>query len=214
MLASLDIVITDNPRITLLPEAYRRVAQENARTGLFGQLEQYAYEQPSTPTGASGYNADQFTDSEQEKAKLGLINIGDLNEAYQKTPEQKLYGEVPKMSFSDANKIEYTERLLPAESTLPLVIGDDVRNPIGYLAIVDEMGNFINSRSTLYGDANFMNYLNNDGMVDSTINRANLGMGNTSRITPDIANRLTARYGEIAEDQLTKALGEALGGAE
>ncbi|MCT7476029.1 hypothetical protein N5V81_13680 [Escherichia coli] len=47
------------------------------------------------------------------------------------------------MSFSDANKIEYTERLLPAESTLPLVIGDDVRNPIGYLAIVDEMGNFI-----------------------------------------------------------------------
>lgn len=214
MLASLDIVITDNPRITLLPEAYRRVAQENARTGLFGQLEQYAYEQPSTPTGASEYNADQFTDSEQEKAKLGLINIGDLNEAYQKTPEQKLYGEVPKMSFSDANKIEYTERLLPAESTLPLVIGDDVRNPIGYLAIVDEMGNFINSRSTLYGDANFMNYLNNDGMVDSTINRANLGMGNTTRITPDIANRLTARYGEIAEDQLTKALGEALGGAE
>lgn len=214
MLASLDIVITDNPRITLLPEAYRRVAQENARTGLFGQLEQYAYEQPSTPTGASAYNADQFTDSEQEKAKLGLINIGDLNEAYQKTPEQKLYGEVPKMSFSDANKIEYTERLLPAESTLPLVIGDDVRNPIGYLAIVDEMGNFINSRSTLYGDANFMNYLNNDGMVDSTINRANLGMGNTTRITPDIANRLTARYGEIAEDQLTKALGEALGGAE
>ncbi|EPJ2511963.1 hypothetical protein ACTGOH_004923, partial [Salmonella enterica subsp. enterica serovar Bareilly] len=91
---------------------------------------------------------------------------------------------------------------------------DDVRNPIGYLAIVDEMGNFINSRSTLYGDANFMNYLNNDGMVDSTINRANLGMGNTTRITPDIANRLTARYGEIAEDQLTKALGEALGGAE
>ncbi|EKN1665235.1 hypothetical protein PWL12_004481 [Salmonella enterica] len=190
------------------------MAQENARTGLFGQLEQYAYEQPSTPTGASAYNADQFTDSEQEKAKLGLINIGDLNEAYQKTPEQKLYGEVPKMSFSDANKIEYTERLLPAESTLPLVIGDDVRNPIGYLAIVDEMGNFINSRSTLYGDANFMNYLNNDGMVDSTINRANLGMGNTTRITPDIANRLTARYGEIAEDQLTKALGEALGGAE
>ncbi|EKN1665621.1 hypothetical protein PWL12_004907, partial [Salmonella enterica] len=190
------------------------MAQENARTGLFGQLEQYAYEQPSTPTGASEYNADQFTDSEQEKAKLGLINIGDLNEAYQKTPEQKLYGEVPKMSFSDANKIEYTERLLPAESTLPLVIGDDVRNPIGYLAIVDEMGNFINSRSTLYGDANFMNYLNNDGMVDSTINRANLGMGNTTRITPDIANRLTARYGEIAEDQLTKALGEALGGAE
>lgn len=213
-LAKLDITITDNPRITLLPEAYRRVAQENARTGLFGQLEQYAYEQPSTPTGASEYDADQFKDREEERAKLGLINLGDLNETYKKTPEQKLYGEVPKMSFADANKIEYTERLLPAESTLPLVIGDDVRNPIGYLAIVDEMGNFINSRSTLYGDANFMNYLNNDGMTDSTINRANLGMGNTTRVTPDIANRLTSRYGEIAEDQLTKALGEALGGAE
>ncbi|MCT7476030.1 hypothetical protein N5V81_13685 [Escherichia coli] len=52
-----------------------------------------------------------------------------------------------------------------------------------------------------------MNYLNNDGMVDSTINRAESGDGqHKSRITPDIANRLTARYGEIVEDQLTKAL--------
>ncbi|AWN08914.1 putative virion structural protein 8 [Salmonella phage SPAsTU] len=213
-LATLDITVTDNPRITMLPEAYRRVAQENARTGLFGQLEQSAYEQPTTPNGSSEFNADRFTDREEELAKQNLINLGDLNETYKNTPQQKLYAEVPKMSFADANKIEYTERLLPAESTLPLVIGDDVRNPIGYLTIVDEMGNFINSRSTLYGDANFMNYLNNDGMTDSTINRANLGMGNTSRVTPDIANRLTSRYGEIAEDQLTKALGEALGGAE
>ncbi|HHS7556415.1 TPA: hypothetical protein ACTPQ1_004707 [Salmonella enterica] len=213
-LAKLDITVTDNPRITMLPEAYRRVAQENARTGLFGQLEQAAYEQPTTPNGSSEFNADRFTDREEELAKQNLINLGDLNETYKNTPQQKLYAEVPKMSFADANKIEYTERLLPAESTLPLVIGDDVRNPIGYLTIVDEMGNFINSRSTLYGDANFMNYLNNDGMTDSTINRANLGMGNTSRVTPEIANRLTSRYGEIAEDQLTKALGEALGGAE
>lgn len=209
-----DIALTDNPKITLLPEAYRRVAQENARTQLYGQLEQYAYEQPSTPSGSSQYDADGFKDRDEQAAKAGFINLGDLNEAYKTTPAVKMYGEVPTISMADANKIEYIERLLPAESTLPLVIGDDVRNPIGYLAIVDEMGNFINSRSSLYGDANFMNYLNNDGMNDSIINRANLGMGNTSRVTPDIAARLTARYGEIAEDQLTKALGDALGGAE
>lgn len=210
----LDLTLTDNPRIMMLPLAYERVARENARTQLYGQLEQYAYEQPSTPSGGSQYDADAFKDRDEQAAKMGLINLGDLNEAYKETPQVKMYGEVPTISMADANKIEYIERLLPAESTLPLVIGDDVRNPIGYLAIVDEMGNFINSRSSLYGDANFMNYLNNDGMNDSIINRANIGMGNSSRVTPDIAARLTARYGEIAEDQLTKALGDALGGAE
>ena len=211
----MDISITDNPRITLLPHAYRRIAHENARTGLYGQLEQAAYEKPATPTGAAPYEVNQqFNDRQRDAAEKGFINLGDLNEAYKSTPKTQLYGNIPIISMDENNQIDYFECLLPAESTAPLVIGDDVRNPIGFLTIIDDMGNFINSRSSLYGDANFMNYLNNDGMTDSIINRSNLGLGNTSRITPEIANRLSARCSEIAENEFTRALSQALGGAE
>lgn len=211
----MEITITDNPRITMLPDLYRRIAHENARTGLYGQLEQAAYEKPSTPNGGSPFDPNQsFDERQRDAAEKGFINLGDLNEAYKSTPKTQTYGDIPIISMDENNKIEYIERLLPAESTLPLVIGDDVRNPIGYLTIVDDMGNFINARSSLYGDANFMNYLNNDGMTDSIINRSNLGLGNTSRITPEIANRLSARCGEIAENEFARALSQALGGAE
>jgi len=211
----MEITITDNPRITMLPDLYRRIAHENARTGLYGQLEQAAYEKPSTPNGGSPFDPNQsFDDRQRDAAEKGFINLGDLNEAYKSTPKTQTYGNIPIISMDENNKIEYIERLLPAESTLPLVIGDDVRNPIGYLTIVDDMGNFINARSSLYGDANFMNYLNNDGMTDSIINRSNLGLGNTSRITPEIANRLSTRCGEIAENEFARALSQALGGAE
>ncbi len=211
----MDISITDNPRITLLPHAYRRIAHENARTGLYGQLEQAAYEKPATPTGAAPYEVNQqFNDRQRDAAEKGFINLGDLNEAYKSTPKTQLYGNIPIISMDENNQIDYFECLLPAESTAPLVIGDDVRNPIGFLTIIDDMGNFINSRSSLYGDANFMNYLNNDDMTDSIINRSNLGLGNTSRITPEIANRLSARCSEIAENEFTRALSQALGGAE
>lgn len=209
---NISLGITDNPRVLLLGDAYRRVAGENARNSLYGQLEQAAYETPQTLTGQGTFEADGFVDASEKVP--AMINLGDLNEVYNKTPEQMHYVEMPKIRFGDNNKLEFIERVLPAECTLPLILAGDVMNPIGYLTIVDEMGNFINAKSSLYGDANFMNYLNNDGMSDSTINRANMGMGNSSRVSPDISNRLTSRFGELAENQLTESMSEALGGAE
>ncbi|VFR11528.1 hypothetical protein SPFM6_00215 [Salmonella phage SPFM6] len=51
--------------------------QEKAKLGLIniGDLNEASYEQPSTPTGASEYNADQFTDRRvaQENARTGLF---------------------------------------------------------------------------------------------------------------------------------------------
>ncbi|VFR11379.1 hypothetical protein SPFM7_00202 [Salmonella phage SPFM7] len=51
--------------------------QEKAKLGLIniGDLNEYAYEQPSTPTGASEYNADQFAYRRvaQENARTGLF---------------------------------------------------------------------------------------------------------------------------------------------
>lgn len=210
---TLSITLTDNRNVLLMPEVVKRVARENASSSFYGQLEQVAYEKPTTPTGASGFDADGFKDSSEKK--MDTINIADLNETYRTTPQTMMYGEIAKPQMDDVNKLEYIERILPAECTLPLILGDDVMNPIGYLAIVDEMGNFINARSSLYGDANFMNYLNNDGMVDSTINRSAIGLGEgNAKVTPEIANRLISRFGEIAENQLAMSLGDALGGAE
>ncbi|QXO09527.1 hypothetical protein pEaSNUABM11_00103 [Erwinia phage pEa_SNUABM_11] len=213
--STIEIGITDNERILLAQEAIQRVAREDARSGLYGQLEQTAYEQVhgGLNTVENGqFNADGFKDATEKDQKW--LNLGDLNEAYHKTPEQMHYAEVPRISLSDDNKLEFIERELPAASTLPVIIAGDIDNPIGYLTIVDELGNFINEKSSLYGDANFMNYLNNDGATDSIINRANLGMGNGQLVTPDISNRLTSRFGELAEGQLAEALSPALGGVE
>jgi len=211
---TLQLSVTDNRNVMLMPEVVRRVARENASSSFYGQMEQSAYEKPMTPTGLGTFDASN-AHQQQDKSMPNHIKIADLNETYRGTPEQMLYAEMQKAQLDDQNRLEYVERILPAESTLPLVLGDDVMNPIGYLTIIDELGNFINARSSLYGDANFMNYLNNDGMVDSTINRAaiNMGQGN-AKVTPDIANRLISRFGEIAENQLAVALGDALGGAE
>lgn len=165
-----------------------------------------------TPTGAGTFDPSPVHQKE-DSALPNHIKISDLNETYRTQPETMMYGELKKAQLDDQNRLEYVERILPAESTLPLVLGDDVMNPIGYLTIIDELGNFINARSSLYGDANFMNYLNNDGMIDSTINRSAIGLGE-GKVTPEIANRLISRFGEIAENQLAVALGDALGGAE
>lgn len=212
--AKLDMTLTDNRNVMMMPEVVKRVARENASSSFYGQLEQAAYEKPTTPNGVSTYDPRPVREQEEDKIP-NLINLADLNETYRRTPEQMMYAAIQKPQMDDLNRLEYIERILPAESTLPLILGDDVMNPIGYLAIVDELGNFINARSSLYGDANFMNYLNNDGMVDSTINRAAIGMGEgNAKVTPEIANRLISRFGEIAEDQLASAMGDALGGAE
>jgi hypothetical protein len=210
--STIEIGVTDNERILLAQEAIQRVAREDARSGFYGQLEQTAYEQ--VHGGLNGeFNADQFKDAQEQKDQKWL-NLGDLNEAYNKTPEQMHYAEVPRISLADDNKLEFIERVLPAASTLPVIIAGDTENPIGYLTIIDELGNFVNEKSSLYGDANFMNYLNNDGATDSIINRANLGMGNGQLVTPDISNRLTSRFGELAEGQLAEAISPALGGVE
>lgn len=213
--STVEIKVTDNERIMLAQEAIQRVAREDARSSFYGQLEQAAYEQVSGGLNASlngQFNGDTFQDQNDQQKKW--LNLGDLNETYHKTPEQMHYAEVPRISLADENHLEFIERVLPAASTLPVIIAGDTDNPIGYLTIVDELGNFINEKSSLYGDANFMNYLNNDGASDSIINRANLGMGNGQLVTPDISNRLTARFGELAEGQLADALSPALGGVE
>ena len=50
-------------------------------------------------------------------------------------------------------------------------------------------------------------------MSDATVSRAYAGLGHTN-IAPEIANRLNNRFGELAEDYFTTALGEAMGGVE
>ncbi|MGL5397293.1 MAG: hypothetical protein ACRDBQ_18750 [Shewanella sp.] len=209
-LSTFDLTVTDNVNMFLMPEVVRRVAQENARNSIINPFGTDPYEgsMPNTTTPTE-------IPTPFDKEKGNNLKISDLNETYDQTPSQMPYAEISKPSLSDVNRTEATERILPADTLLPMILGDDVMNPIGYIAIIDDAGNFLNGRSSMYGDAQFMNMLNSTGGPDSVINRASLGLADgIQTYTPEIANRLLSRFGEVAETQLASALGQALGGVE
>lgn len=206
-----ELGLTDNTNIFLMPEVLRRVAQENARSSFVNPFGTSPYE-GSMPMGTTPTEIPTPYDAEKSDQSL---KISDLNETYDKTPSYMPYGEIQKPSLTDVNHTEYTERVLPADTLLPMILGDDVLNPIGYIAIIDDAGNFLNGRSSMYGDAQFMNALNSTGAPDSVINRASLGLSEgIQSYSPEIANRLLSRFGELAEAQLASAVGQALGGVE
>lgn len=205
----MSIKFTDNPNILRLPELARRVARESGRASLYGNMEMQAYERPDGNLTSNPTPTPQGGDAIQRER----VKLTDLNPNADTTKPYQPYAEIPKLDFGQANHLDYVETLLPAASTIPVVMGSDVRNPIGWITLVDDLGNFVNCNSTMYGDVNFYNYMTDSGMADSTINRSYVGMGG-SNVVPEIANRISSRFGEIAEDYFTQNLGEALGGAE
>lgn len=209
-LATQKITVTDNPQITQLAAFRRRLATESARGALRKQM------------GVPSYNGAQGTLSEPSGGNLlqgqadekKLMSGADLNPKYDRQFELHTYKEAPLIEFGEKNRLEPIRRRVPPECALPVVLSGDVRNPIGWLLILDDIGNFVSAKSSIYGDATFMNYLTNDGQVDSIVNRTSLNLGNQGSVSPDIANKLIARYGELAEDQMSRMISTALGGGD
>ncbi|ANZ50268.1 putative virion structural protein [Erwinia phage vB_EamM_Phobos] len=203
------LVITDNPQVTQLSTFRRRLARESARGALRKQMGV-----PSYNDGSGGISGPQGDLLEGQTDESKLISGKDLNPQYDRQFEHKPYKEAPLIEFGQKNKLEPIRRRVPPECALPVVLAGDVRNPIGWLLILDDIGNFVSAKSSIYGDASFMNYLTNDGMMDSIVNRASINMGNQQGVNPDIANRLVSRYGELAEDQMNRMISTALGGGD
>ncbi len=206
----MSLSLTDNCEILKLPKMARKLAREsqgqNVQTG-------YLSEQAYDGTGP-GKSLDGATKPEDLNLGRDRLTLADLVEHDTNQPvEMKPYAEMPRLAFGQKNTLDYTEIVLPASSTAPVTMGGDTRNPIGWLTIIDDMGNFVNANSTMYGDVNFYNYLSDNGMADSTINRAYSGLGH-SNVAPEIAQRLSNRFGELAEDYFTESLGTAMGGVE
>lgn len=209
--SKMSLSLTDNFEILKLPKMAQRLARESSQgTNVeTGYLSEQAYE-------GTGAGKKLQPDGRPEDLNLGRdrLKLSDLADHDTGQPvEMKPYAEMPRLAFGQKNKLDYTEIVLPAASTAPVTMGGDTRNPIGWLTIIDDMGNFVNANSTMYGDVNFCNYLTDTGMADSTINRAYGGLGN-SNVAPEIAQRLSNRFGELAEDYFTEALGTAMGGVE
>lgn len=205
--APLKLGITDNEEILRIPTLAKRVVRESMGIDNTGRLER-AYEGPTMDQKGAGVKP------EDENLQRERLKLTDLAPGKETGPEAvKTYVELPKLNFGQSNRLDYTEIALPPGSTIPVVMGGDVRNPIGWLTIIDDLGNFVSDKSTMYGDMNFYNYVNDSGMSDATLNRAYAGLGHTN-IAPEIANRLNNRFGELAEDYFTTALGEAMGGVE
>ncbi|QXO09799.1 hypothetical protein pEaSNUABM38_00077 [Erwinia phage pEa_SNUABM_38] len=209
-LATQKITITDNPQITQLAAFRRRLATESARGAMRKQMGVPSYNGAAgTLNEPSGGNLLQGQADEKK-----LISGADLNPKYDRQFDINTYKEAPLITFGQKNRLEPIRRRVPPECALPVVLAGDVRNPIGWLLILDDIGNFVSSKSSIYGDATFMNYLTNDGQVDSIVNRASLNLGNQGSVSPDIANKLIARYGELAEDQMSRMISVALGGGD
>lgn len=207
---TMNLSLTDNCEILKLPKMAQRLARESQ-----GQQvpSSYLSEQAYDGTGP-GKVLNGATKPEDLNLGRDRLTLSDLVEHDTNQPvDTKPYAEMPRLAFGQKNNLDYTEIVLPASSTVPVTMGGDTRNPIGWLTIIDDMGNFVNANSTMYGDVNFYNYLTDTGMADSTINRAYAGLGH-SNFAPEIAQRLSNRFGELAEDYFTEALGTAMGGVE
>lgn len=208
---------TDNPNITQLALLQRHIAQENARQSLEKRMPAFSYND-GTGSGLQASRAEDIANTmHQPHGAIDpdkLMGPKDLNPKYDRQGEQKQYNEMARIDGSTRDVMEPIRLPVPPECAMPVTMAGNVREPLGFLIIIDGNGNCVNSKSTIYNDATFMNYLSNDGMADSTINRAALGLNESSLASPEIAAKIIARYGELAEDQMTRAIANGLGGGD
>jgi hypothetical protein len=204
-----NISLTDNEGLLGIPKMSRRLATEAAGGGVeFGVFKDGTYEGGGADPAPNGVKP--------ENVNLGRdrLKLTDLAPGKGNSPvETKPYAEMPRLEMGQKNRLDYSEIVLPASSTIPVVMNGNSRDPIGWLTLVDDMGNFVSEKSSMYGDINFYNYLNDSSQADNAIGRAYIGLGNSS-MAPDIANRISNRFGELAEDYFTDAMARAMGGVE
>lgn len=199
--------LTDNPNVLAIGEVHRRVARENARRGLSvrGRTASYKGAGSQTPPAHS----DQGKRLEGQTDASDLLTAKDVNKDADKTPETKMYNEVPNTQGRSNN--HPMVRLLPSESLLPIILGGDERNPIGYLVMIDDTGNPLSSKTCGHTDGALFNQMGTDIMAEDIIKRNQIGMGD-SGVSPEIAARTIARFGEIAEEKLLGLVSNAIGG--
>lgn len=201
--------LTDNEGLLSIPKMTRRLATEAAGGSVeFGVFRDGAYEGDGETPSTNGVKP--------ENVNLGRdrLKLTDLAPGKGNAPvETKPYAEMPRLEMGQKNNLDFSEVVLPAASTIPVVMNGNSREPIGWLTLVDDMGNFVSEKSSMYGDINFYNYLNDGSQADNAIGRAYVGLGNSS-MAPDISNRISNRFGELAEDYFTDAMGRAMGGVE
>lgn len=201
------ISLTDNPNIMQLSEAYKRVARESSRRAR-GIQYGVPYEEPTPVL--------QTNNLEQGKVTAGnaFADLTDINPRANEPEEIRPYLEIKKNSPDQKNYLEATDREIPAECLFPVALPGEEREPLGWLAFIDDMGNYITGNSPMYQDTQVVNYLNGEGLTDSNINRASLGLNTDMALRPDLAQRFYTRFGELTMGKLTESLTEALGGAE
>lgn len=201
------IEITDNPNCVRFSEAYRRVAAESAKKA---QAIQYGltYEEP-TPV----LQGDEFEKGKQT-AGNAFADLTDINPRYNEPTEFKQYLSVGKNTIDQKNVLDASDHEIPPECLFPVSLPGEEDKPLGWVAFQDDLGNYITGKSNMYQDANIVNYLNGEGVTDSNITRASLGLNTDFTLRPDLAQRFYNRFGELVMDQFTKDLSEMMGGAE
>ncbi len=199
--------LTDNPNVLAIGEVHRRVARENARRGLGARGRKASYKGAGGQTPPA--HSDQGKRLEGQTDASDLLTTKDVNKDADKTPETQLYNEVPNTQGRSNN--HPMVRLLPAESLLPIILGGDERNPIGYLVMIDDTGNPLSSKTCGHTDGALFNQMGTDIMAEDIIKRNQIGMGE-SGVSPEIAARTIARFGEVAEEKLLGLVSNAIGG--
>lgn len=199
--------LTDNPNVLAIGEVHRRVARENARRGLGARGRKASYKGAGRQT--SPAHSDQGKRLEGQTDASDLLTTKDVNKDADKIPETQMYNEVPNTQGRSNN--HPMVRLLPAESLLPIILGGDERNPIGYLVMIDDTGNPLSSKTCGHSDGALFNQMGTDIMAEDIIKRNQIGMGD-SGVSPEIAARTIARFGEVAEEKLLGLVSNAIGG--
>lgn len=212
--ATHEVHFTDNANIVHLSQLQRRVAAEKAQNALERRMPVFSYKDADKPLKSAEEIASDMHQPHGAIDPKQLLSSKDLNPNYDRQTEHRQYNEVPMIDGSTLDMNEPIRIPVPPECAMPVTIAGDVRDPIGFLCIIDGNGGMVNSKSTMYNDATFMNYLNNDGQMDSMINRSAMGLNESSLATPDIAAKIVGRYAELAEDQMTRAISTALGGGD
>lgn len=200
-------LLTDNPNVLAIGEVHRRVARENARRGLSARGRSASYKGSDRKKGAP--HSDQGKRLEGQVEAEDLLTVKDVNPNADATPEQAQYMEIPNTQGRSNN--HPMVRLLPAESLLPIILGGDERNPIGYLIMIDDTGNPLSAKTCAHTDGALFNQMGSDIMREDIIKRNQIGMGE-SGVGPEIAARTIARFGEIAEEKLLTMVSNAIGG--
>lgn len=199
--------LTDNPNVLAIGEVHRRVARENARRGLSARGRSASYKGSARKTPEA--HSDQGKRLEGQVEAEDLLTAKDVNPNADEVPEQAQYMEIP--NTQGRSHHHPMVRLLPSESLLPIILGGDERNPIGYLIMIDDTGNPLSAKTCAHTDGALFNQMSSDIMREDIIKRNQIGMGESS-VGPEIAARTIARFGEIAEEKLLGLVSNAIGG--